>query len=370
MFRPVICKGCRKIIEGPALTVSGASYHPGCFLCSYCKKPIQGAYHRTWTGFLHPACYQAKKGEICTHCGKALGEKWLVFEGKRYHEACFSGNAPVCAACKKTVLGNYIKEKGVFYHDACYKTMHLPQCGICKNPVTGKYVMDPWGNTACASHNAGICESCSRIISESTSYGGRKLKDGRMRCGICAVTAIESEDKIPLMIEHVAAILNSVGITGFEYKAPLELVLLNSLEREAGRKIKKHVKGFTKTRIESVAGKTTSVTHRIFILTGLPRLEFGAVLAHELLHVWLAENNIHLSDAHVEGFCNLGSMLVLINDASEYARVLLDIMHKNPDPLYGAGYRKMKSMLSDHGWDSLLQKIRGGKKFLPFHILG
>jgi hypothetical protein len=89
----------------------------------------------------------------------------------------------------------------------------------------------------------------------------------------------------------------------------------------------------------------------------MPRLEFEAVLAHELLHVWLLEKDIQLSKKETEGLCNLGSALVYQADNSKLAERLLEKMESSSDRLYGKGFRKMKDKLQRLGWKGLKKLI-------------
>ena len=91
---------------------------------------------------------------------------------------------------------------------------------------------------------------------------------------------------------------------------------------------------------------------------GLPKLELDAVLAHEMLHVFLNENNITLPYNKMEGFCNLGSYLIYARDKSKHGQVMLAHMERNPDFAYGVTFREMKSILLKSGWRELIQKIR------------
>ena len=64
---------------------------------------------------------------------------------------------------------------------------------------------------------------------------------------------------------------------------------------------------------------------------GLPKIEFEAVLAHELLHVWINHNKIDLSFEEEEGFCNLGRYLIYNNDQTHFSNIHLKAMEKNQD---------------------------------------
>ena len=94
--------------------------------------------------------------------------------------------------------------------------------------------------------------------------------------------------------------------------------------------------------------------YTIFILFGLPRIEFEAVLAHELMHIWIYINYPNLKNKDVEGLCNAGSALIYINDGTCFSKIHLKAMEDNPDSIYGDGYRKMKELLEKSSWNNLL----------------
>ena len=95
--------------------------------------------------------------------------------------------------------------------------------------------------------------------------------------------------------------------------------------------------------------------YNIFILFGLPNIEFEAVLAHELFHVWLYQNKDPLKIGLVEGFCNLGSSLIYENDHTHFSQIHLQSMEKDQDSLYGTNYRMLKKKLKQYGWGKFLK---------------
>ena len=90
----------------------------------------------------------------------------------------------------------------------------------------------------------------------------------------------------------------------------------------------------------------------------MPKLEFEALLAHELLHVWLNENKIILSSPSTEGFCNLGSYLIYNNDNTHFSTIHLRAMDTYEDLVYGQGYREMKIYLKKLGWKKLISHLQ------------
>ena len=64
-----------------------------------------------------------------------------------------------------------------------------------------------------------------------------------------------------------------------------------------------------------------------------------------------------LSLEKTEGFCNLGSSLIYNNDSTQFSRIHLQAMESEPDPIYGGGFRSMKSRLDKLGWNKFLKKL-------------
>ena len=102
----------------------------------------------------------------------------------------------------------------------------------------------------------------------------------------------------------------------------------------------------------------TQTIYTISILFGLPQIEFEAVLAHELLHVWLDQNKIRLSPKNTEGFCNLGRYLIYQNNQSYFSKIHLKAMDNSKNSTYGIEYRKMKDKLEKNGWKILISDLR------------
>ena len=99
--------------------------------------------------------------------------------------------------------------------------------------------------------------------------------------------------------------------------------------------------------------------YTIYVFRELSRVAFAQVLAHELLHVYQYTNNIHPPKAKCEGFCNLGSYVVLkaINNAE--AKAAINNLRSNPDKIYGDGFRLLFDTYTVGGWKSAIALIRG-----------
>jgi hypothetical protein len=117
------------------------------------------------------------------------------------------------------------------------------------------------------------------------------------------------------------------------------------------------MKGFTyhnKTMLKGM--KIREETH-IYILSNMHSIAFKAVLAHELLHVYLFLNDYTLPSDIREGFCNLGSQLIFTTTNTNLSNYFLNSMYQNKDPDYGIGFLKMNKVLEEQGWKQLLKRL-------------
>lgn len=233
------------------------------------------------------------------------------------------------------------------------------KCIVCKQTIVGEYTLDKWGNTAHKQHNnkpTEFCNSCFRIIDESSGFKSKLLLDGRKLCFQCSLTKVESIEAAQNSFKEIKAVYSKFNILNIPDSVKLQLISLPEMKR-----ISKSNSNFTRglsTTAFTVIGIKRKYNHSIYVLSGMPKLEFDAVLAHEMLHVFLTENNISLPHHKMEGFCNLGSYLIYARDKSKHGQVMLAHMESNPDFAYGVTFREMKSILLKSGWNELIEKIK------------
>ncbi|MBC8255852.1 MAG: protein DA1 [Candidatus Marinimicrobia bacterium] len=236
----------------------------------------------------------------------------------------------------------------------------IQQCSICLQSLKTDYSVDAWGNAFHSNHEKEglFCHSCSRIISQGVTRGGYVYPDGRHLCSLCQITAVHEDSSILRAYRSVTAQLKAIHINKIPMTIPINLVNLNQLNEKAGNLSHLKLKGFTHFETNSNSITNSNNPYHIFILSGLPRIEFEAVLAHEFLHVWIELNSIQLNEKTAEGFCNMGSYLIYKNDGTRFSQIHLQAMENDPDEIYGSGFRNMKSILLEIGWEKLLIKIR------------
>ncbi|MCP5052443.1 MAG: protein DA1 [bacterium] len=350
------CRECKKEITGKYIKADGHVYHPQCFICAKCRKVIRGKYQDHRGKNYHPHCYNEITGLTCDKCGKLLEGSYAQRGKKKYHPDCVG--YPLCDVCGQPMKTEYVYNKEGKYHEQCFLNRKAPRCDVCEGPITGSYMKDPWGNQSHERHNGQSvisCDHCSRFVSDATSNGGQRYSDGRVVCGICNLTAVTKNNQVRTSLSRVLSILSSSpsGFREIPGGVPIELANRSTLKRLARTHFLEHGQGFTWSNITLQDNKRIKAQYRIYLLYGMPRLQFEAVLAHELLHVWLIHRDSRLSDKLTEGFCNLGSALVYQSDGGAYARLMLKQMEENPHRLYGKGYRAMSRKLHQVGWKRL-----------------
>jgi len=295
----------------------------------------------------------------CQHCKDGIADTYISIQGKPYHETCYRDHIqPRCDHCGKPIEKKFITFEAENYHEACYRNYVLIKCAICTEPLEGRYYTDFWENSFHATHADELpeCNTCGRLICESLTQGGYTLGDGRFLCSICNETAVRSDFLLGSSLDYVRNLLQSHGINNLPTEIPITLVDRLELKRLASS-YSDAMNGFTQHHIQTQNGTILSRESHIYILDHLPLTMFKAVLAHELLHVYLFERDLSLPSHIGEGFCNLGSALVYQDIPSDYAKFRLENMHASQDPDYGIGYRNMDALLQQRGWRYLLATL-------------
>ena len=213
----------------------------------------------------------------------------------------------------------------------CISNFLLPvgkniECSICESTINEqKYLVDIWGNPFHIHHksNGQFCECCSRIISKKITGGGYILNDGRHICSLCDISII-NDSKVEDYLDSTIKILVKNGVKDL-YAHEIDIFLVNrdEMKKLYGYNASDHLKGLTKISVQD------DKIFKIYILDNIPKIQFQAILAHELLHVWLYKNSIKLEYEKMEAFCNLGSFLIYKNDGTKFSNIHLMSFEKN-----------------------------------------
>ena len=229
-------------------------------------------------------------------------------------------------------------------------------CSICDNKIKDKeYYVDAWGNPFHIYHKktGTFCECCSRIISQKITNGGYKLNDGRYICSLCDASVIQTEENINKSIDRVIKVLKNNGIDNID-KNEINIELINKIEMSDNYKFHEveHLKGLTKVNHEN------KKMFQVYILNNLPKIQFEAALAHELLHIWLFKKNITLDKPLMEGFCNLGSYLIYKLDDTKFSKILLLSLENTETNSDAYKYTILKKMMEKHNFKYIINNIQ------------
>jgi len=329
-------------------------------ICEYCKRPITGQYIEVDGKYYHPDHF------LCEKCRASIGTgQYYKENGKYYCPDCYLKYfAPRCAFCNRHIEGRYVMQDGKMYHEACFNRHVALRCALCGEIIQGQYIQDFWGNAYCAKHEGEVpqCESCGRFISQKLTNGGVELADGRHVCGICLRTAIIDFDEAKHLLETVRDHLGRAGIVIRQKNITLHLVN----QRELSEVSPSHwpdqlgLAAFEERETSAYISRTFDV----YILSGLPRITFIAVAAHELMHVWQYLESPRGNDpALCEGSCQYAASLVLQNYGGKEVEYNLSAIANDSSEIYGEGYRRVKRLVERRGVDGWLAVLRSESDF-------
>ena len=226
------------------------------------------------------------------------------------------------------------------------------KCTVCGEYILfGQYQQDYWGQVAHINHKLYNCSVCSRILPDNTN----SLSDGRKICEHCLSQVVKSQKKIDWIENIVRDTFKKNAITGIPKNILIKIVDATTMSKHKGLSVSvPNLKGLTV--YNSMPNNVNN--YKIYVLDTLPKIVFAAILAHEMLHVWQYENKLNPPKDICEGFCNLGSYLVLSVIDKPLSKFYIEQLYINTDPIYGNGYRKVKKTFDNKGLTAVLNKLK------------
>jgi len=327
------CELCgTRIRSGDYVVVDGKAFHPEHFLCAFCGKPIADSqFYRDSGNYYHPDHY-------------------------------IQHIAPKCAFCGKPIVGEYIQSEGKKYHKDHYEQHVALKCSFCGLTINGDYTKTFWGESYHKYHdgNAVKCDYCMRYISDSGTGGGVRYKDGRNICGICLATVVNDYGVAQHLFDEAKNELRGYGIDIKWNDIGFYLVDRNYITQLSNEnRVIEQQTGFTYHRFETLNGKIRSRKFDVYVLSGMPEMNFISTVAHELMHVWLYLNaSFDMDKALSEGSANYSSYLVLKNRRTDRARFLMENLESDRDPVYGDGYRRVKRFVGTRGMNGWIGYLK------------
>ena len=301
---------------------------------------------------------------ICKQCKQPIWGNYIDALGATWHPEHF-----LCAACHKPILdASFNMHEGMPYHPDCYRQQVAPRCAYCGKPLMGEYLVDHWGTMFCKEHQGRYptCAYCGRLVPPQQQEQGVKSGES-IRCPICRASAIETIDQARPLFSRLIQWVNSQGLLYSNLHLSLELVDRQKLERlitgrpgTAGI----HSQGVTLSTTHSLNGKVTRTeVNGIAVLEGMPALTFQGVTVHELGHVWLVVHDVKdLPLWAEEGFCELLAHRYYTQLNTEESRYHAQGIEKNPDSVYGAGFRRVRAIADPIGFQRFIETLQKTKK--------
>ena len=297
-------------------------------VCKKCNKAIYGSYVRATGAYWHPEHF------VCTHCHRPLG------------------NSPI------------YEQQGMPYDAACYLELFGKRCAYCGKPLNS-WMHDQWGTIFCEEHQRQFphCAYCGRLVSpqqQKTSMKGHE----NVRCPVCQSTAIETvADAEPIF----SRLKQWIGSQGLRYNnLPIKLELCNraKLAQYLGGQTESHSLGATMhVKYMQNGQHIRTEVSGVAVLAGLPSTLFQGVTIHELGHVWLTTHGIeHLQPWQEEGFCELLAYRYYMHVNTTESLYHAQCIEKNPNRVYGDGFRRVRAIAARVGFERLLEVLRTTKR--------
>ncbi len=315
---------------------------------------------------------------ICETCGKRITGRYLkTGDGHVYcSRQCAEAQLPKCAYCGKPCLSRIVStDKRIFCSPECADAALLPACDLCGKPFReGRQIATPYGEVK-------FCMGCAArpacFVCEIPGGDHRRLPDGRYLCRRCAADAVSDPAEAEKLLGEVRELLCRKLNFKTDYPIVLRLVADDKSEdtplgtsREFGLYMYNGREIYTTpSRLEFWKEQKTSVQRetqscQIVLLDHLPRVKMAEVMAHELAHDYMQRRWPYIADQKIkEGFAE--------TVAAEYNRLTGQSvwnyrMEKNPDPVYGDGYRVIREWQKRGGWPEVARQLETeNRKNLP-----
>ncbi len=284
-----------------------------------------------------------------------------------------------CGECSSPIdrrLFYRLENKGFYCSKKCAEKAQyklLPKCSVCKNPAQRFWFINHSKEKRCDK-----CKDLPRCAF-CKNYAKKKTPGNRFLCNTCSKTAIHDHQKAFALFRSLRKTLQYTLGIATDHSIVFSLDTPSSMEKKKGSKLdrgqtglfihrtqmQKEVKYDRRTgRTISRKVKVTDETYSISILYSLPFPEYRYTVIHELTHDWMSAHFRHITDLKTkEGVSEYISWLFLKNDpeATPYNAMICSNLEKNPDPVYGGGFRMIRKIAGTGDAQSCIARL---KKYL------
>ena len=364
----------------------------------------------------------------CAGCGCGFSGLELALGGtvgalgRRWHAKCLR-----CDDCGEALSGMFGGEFCVagkpggrrqVYHKRCYQQRHRPRCDVCAEFIAASadgyihFETTPyWGEMTCTRHatdGTPRCDGCRRYEKRGIENEYVTLPDDRKLCMHCVQTVVvDTQDAEPLY-RDVLDFFSELGLSalgpGAAELPPLYMCtqdVINHVDEEEAwhRGRTSQVRGMCVSHVETIStvyrqptwrqantgsvfdllGHLDVVEHRIprstsqkvtaiLVLSCLPRMLAGSILAHECMHMYLRLNGYpHLEPVVEEGLCQLFALLWVerqtiapgsSSDDAAFGAYVASQIREDPSDVYGVGARRAIAANESHGLREVLSTVK------------
>lgn len=232
----------------------------------------------------------------------------------------------------------------------------MDRCFYCNNILLGQYYHDWLGNKGCASHSDMLtCASCGRFLKPGVAYS--QIEPERSICKICIANEV-TESNFAWIKEQVIRRLCKVGFQDIQCDwVNFRIISQKQMEEEC----------------PNAVGYQTGINilnQIVSVLSHTNKIDFAAVLAHELLHSWQMQNNLteykeysqnETSKKICEGFAQLGKYLIYDTIDHPYAKYRKEQMFFSNDEVYGVPFKRLFERFKQIGWYGIIREARQSK---------
>jgi LIM domain-containing protein/protein DA1 len=293
---------------------------------------------------------------VCKGCGQPIWGNYFSALGGTWHPEHF-----VCAACGRPIVdASFNLHQGAPMHVTCYANQVAPRCAYCGKPLLAEYYVDSWGTAYCKEHQREYahCVYCGRLVPPGQEERPSSSSEA-VRCSICRASAIETAAEAKPLFTHVKDWVGSQGLVYNSLPLSLELCDRARLMTLLRGRSQVHSLGATVSSTYTQNGRVVRTEiGGVAVLRGLPATLFQGVTVHELGHVWLVVHGIASLPAwSEEGFCELLSHRLYTQMDTPESRHRALAIEQNGDPIYGAGFQRVRARADALGFARLLDGL-------------
>lgn len=220
----------------------------------------------------------------------------------------------------------------------------LPVCTLCGAEVGSQWLIGVLGDVYCVSHESlPTCRGCG-APADSDQY-----------CAACSATRVLDQARVRAVLPAIRGGLHDLGI---RLAKPVQVELVSPGVMEDIAQPWDKATGSTTSGLTISSGDQVL---RLTIVSGLPLMWFGAVVAHEAMHAWMTQRRFpeNLALPLSEGLCQLTAFSWLRRQTDPRAPLIRNTMETDPDPHYGVGFRMVRDAVARHGLKPVLATLRG-----------